>query len=43
MEFQRERDLGHNAKVGYFSQHRAAPLDPARTVLEKVPLPLVPE
>src|ERR1017187_9022746 len=25
VEFQQgERDLGHNAKVGYFSQHRAA-------------------
>jgi len=31
-----ERDLGHNAKVGYFSQHRAATLDPERTVLEEV-------
>ncbi|MFM2295408.1 MAG: hypothetical protein RLZZ350_1821 [Verrucomicrobiota bacterium] len=31
-----ERDLGHNAKIGYFSQHRAATLDPERTVLEEV-------
>ena len=37
VEFQAgERDLGHNAKVGYFSQHRAATLDPERTVLEEV-------
>ncbi len=37
VEFQKgERDLGHNAKVGYFSQHRAATLDPERTVLEEV-------
>jgi len=37
VEFQQgERDLGHNAKVGYFSQHRAASLDPERTVLEEV-------
>jgi ATP-binding cassette, subfamily F, member 3 len=37
VEFQKgERDLGHNAKIGYFSQHRAAILDPERTVLEEV-------
>src|SRR5882724_2332860 len=37
VEFQQgERDLGPNAKVGYFSQHRAATLDPERTVLEEV-------
>jgi len=37
VEFQQgERELGHNAKVGYFSQHRAATLDPERTVLEEV-------
>ena len=37
VEFQQgERDLGHNAKIGYFSQHRAATLDPERTVLEEV-------
>jgi ATP-binding cassette subfamily F protein 3 len=29
-----ERDLGHNAKVGYFSQYRVDMLDPKRTVLE---------
>jgi ATP-binding cassette subfamily F protein 3 len=28
--------LGHNAKIGYFSQHRAGTLDPTRTVLEEV-------
>ena len=31
-----ERDLGHNAKIGYFSQHRAASLDPEKTVLDEV-------
>ena len=37
VEFQRgERDLGHNAKIGYFSQHRADTLDPERTVLDEV-------
>jgi len=37
VEHQRgERDLGHNAKIGYFSQHRAATLDPDKTVLEEV-------
>jgi ATP-binding cassette, subfamily F, member 3 len=37
VEFQQgERDLGHSAKVGYFSQHRAATLDPERTVLDEV-------
>jgi len=37
VEFQKgERDLGHNAKIGYFSQHRAATLDPERTVLDEV-------
>jgi ATP-binding cassette subfamily F protein 3 len=29
-----ERELGHNAKVGYFSQYRVDMLDPAMTVLE---------
>ena len=37
VEFQQgERDLGHNAKIGYFSQHRADTLDPEHTVLEEV-------
>jgi ATP-binding cassette, subfamily F, member 3 len=37
VEFQKgEREFGHNAKIGYFSQHRAATLDPERTVLEEV-------
>ncbi len=37
VEFQQgERDIGHNAKIGYFSQHRAATLDPEKTVLEEV-------
>jgi ATP-binding cassette subfamily F protein 3 len=37
IEFQSgKRDLGHNAKIGYFSQHRAATLDPERSVLEEV-------
>jgi ATP-binding cassette subfamily F protein 3 len=29
------RKLGHNAKSGYFAQHRSAMLDPQRTVLEE--------
>ena len=37
VEFQKgERKLGHNAKIGYFSQHRADTLDPERTVLDEV-------
>jgi ATP-binding cassette subfamily F protein 3 len=37
VEFQEgERDLGHNAKIGYFSQHRADTLDPEKTVLDEV-------
>jgi ATP-binding cassette subfamily F protein 3 len=37
VEFQRgERKLGHNAKLGYFSQHRADTLDANKTVLEEV-------
>ena len=37
VEYQRgERNLGHNAKIGYFSQHRADTLDPERTVLDEV-------
>ena len=46
VQFQKgERDLGHNAKIGYFSQHRADTLDPERTVLEEViaSAPLLPE
>jgi len=31
-----ERQLGHNAKIGYFSQHRADTLDANKTVLEEV-------
>ncbi len=31
-----ERKLGHNAKLGYFSQHRADTLDAEKTVLEEV-------
>jgi ATP-binding cassette subfamily F protein 3 len=31
-----ERKLGLNAKIGYFSQHRSATLDPAKTVLQEV-------
>jgi len=27
---------GHNSKIGYFSQHRSATLDPANSVLEEV-------
>jgi len=37
VEFQKgKRDLGHNAKIGYFSQHRAATLDPEKTVIDEV-------
>jgi len=43
VEFQKgERDLGHNAKIGYFSQHRAASLDPEKSVLDEV-LAVAPE
>ncbi len=31
-----DRELGHNVKVGYFSQHRVEMLDPKQTVLESV-------
>jgi ATP-binding cassette subfamily F protein 3 len=31
-----ERKLGHNAKIGYFSQHRSGLLAPGRTVFEEV-------
>lgn len=33
---QGERDLGHSAKIGYFSQHRAATLDPEKSVIDEV-------
>ncbi len=37
VEFQKgERKLGHNAKIGYFSQHRSETLDAEKTVLEEV-------
>ncbi len=37
VEFQGgERDIGHTAKIGYFSQHRAATLDAEKTVLDEV-------
>jgi ATP-binding cassette subfamily F protein 3 len=37
VEFQKgERKLGLNAKIGYFSQHRSATLDPNKTVLQEV-------
>ncbi len=37
VQFQKgERDLGHNAKIGYFSQHRADTLNPERSVLDEV-------
>ena len=37
LEFQKgTRDLGHNARIGYFSQHRSETLDPEKTVLEEV-------
>jgi ATP-binding cassette, subfamily F, member 3 len=37
VEFQQgERKLGHNAKIGYYSQHRAGTLDPNKTVLDEV-------
>ncbi len=37
LEFQQgKRNEGHNAKIGYFSQHRAATLDPNKTILEEV-------
>ncbi|HIG30448.1 MAG TPA: ABC-F family ATP-binding cassette domain-containing protein [Verrucomicrobiales bacterium] len=37
VEFQKgERVLGHQARIGYFSQHRSASLDPDNTVLEEV-------
>jgi ATP-binding cassette subfamily F protein 3 len=33
---QGDRNLGHNAKIGYFSQHRADILDPEKSVLDEV-------
>jgi ATP-binding cassette subfamily F protein 3 len=37
VDFQQgERNLGHNAKIGYYSQHRSSTLDPEKTVLEEV-------
>jgi ATP-binding cassette subfamily F protein 3 len=37
LEFQKgERRLGLNTKIGYFSQHRSATLDPEKTVLQEV-------
>jgi ATP-binding cassette subfamily F protein 3 len=37
VQFQKgERNLGHNAKIGYFSQHRADTLDPEKSVLDEV-------
>jgi ATP-binding cassette subfamily F protein 3 len=37
VEFQQgERELGHNARIGYFSQHRAATLDSEKTVMDEV-------
>ena len=37
LEFQQgTRKLGHNAKLGYFSQHRSATLNPQNTVLDEV-------
>ena len=37
LEFQEgERKLGHNARIGYFSQHRSATLTPENSVLAEV-------
>ncbi len=37
IDFQKgERKLGHNAKIGYYSQHRSGTLDPNKTVLDEV-------
>src|SRR6185503_2787376 len=33
---QGQRVLGHNAKIGYFSQHRSATLDPEKSVVDEV-------
>ncbi len=37
VEFQKgRRTEGHNSKIGYFSQHRSATLDPQATLIEEV-------
>jgi ATP-binding cassette, subfamily F, member 3 len=37
VDFQKgERKLGLNTKIGYFSQHRSATLDPAKNVLQEI-------
>jgi ATP-binding cassette subfamily F protein 3 len=37
VDFQQgDRKLGHNAKIGYYSQHRSGTLNPNHTVLEEV-------
>ncbi len=37
VDFQKgNRNLGHNAKIGYFSQHRSETLDANKTVLDEV-------
>ena len=37
VDFQQgQRTLGHNAKIGYYSQHRAGTLDPKKTVFDEV-------
>ena len=37
LEFQKGKRIeGPNAKIGYFSQHRAATLDPNKSILEEV-------
>ena len=37
VEFQQgKREPGHNSKIGYFSQHRSATLDPEKNVLDEV-------
>jgi ATP-binding cassette subfamily F protein 3 len=37
VEFQKgEREMSPSAKIGYFSQHRAATLDPEKSVLDEV-------
>jgi len=37
VEFQKgKRDEGYNARIGYYSQHRAAQLDPEKSLLQEV-------